>query len=306
MQGPQTTPLKNFSLLLLLGFIWGTGYSIARFAMTHDVPPLGYSFWQSLGPAIIIGFLTMAQDSGKFAHLSTKRSRFYLISGLTGIVIPNTSMYFAASHLPASILAMIVNTVPIIAYPLALFMRLERFNIWRLFGIGLAFLGLMLIIVPKSSLPSPDLIPWVLATLITPFSFAICSIYIARFRPANTDSLTLSAGMLIFSSLMLIPMVIITDSFYTFQIPFTAPDWVIILEILLSSIGYVLFFQLIKLAGPVYYSMVDTIVVITGILWGYLIFGEQLNRFTGGAVICIVIALLIVTHEQRHAVLRRK
>jgi drug/metabolite transporter (DMT)-like permease len=267
--------------------------------MTNGVPPLGYSFWQSLGPAIIIGLITLVRN--KAFKITAASSRFYLITGLTGIVIPNTSMYFAASHLPASILAMLVNTVPVVAYPMALIAGLEKFNWQRLSGILLAFCGLMLIILPESSLPSSNLAPWVLATLVTPLSFAFCSIYIARYSPKDSDILTLSAGMLIFSSLLLIPLVLSAHSFYFFHIPFTTPDWIIVLEIVLSSIGYVLFFQLIKIAGPVYYSLVDTIVVLTGVFWGYTIFGERLNIWTATAVLLIIAALLLVTRQQRIA-----
>src|SRR5689334_22483739 len=108
-------------------------------------------------------------------------------------------------------------------------------------GIMFAFGGLMLIILPKSSLPSPDMVPWVLSTLITPISFAFCSIYIARYRPKESDILTLTAGMLMASSLLLIPLVFLTHNFYMLHIPLTSPDWIILLEIVLSSIGYVLF-----------------------------------------------------------------
>lgn len=291
-------PLLGLTLLLLLGFIWGTGYSLARFAMTNSVPPPGYSFWQSLGPVIIIGLILLVRG-GKTIKLSVPAVRFYLICGLTGIAIPNTSMYFAAPHLPASILAMIVNTVPVIAYPMALFTGLERFNRQRMTGIVLAFLGLMLIILPPSSLPSPEMVPWALSTLITPLSFAFCSIYIATRKPEGGDTLTLTAGMLGASSLLLIPLVLLTGSFYYFHFPLTLPDWVILLEIILSSLGYLLFFQLIKIAGPVYYSLVDTIVVLTGIFWGHVIFSEQLNQWTAAAVCLIIIALLLVTRQQK-------
>jgi drug/metabolite transporter (DMT)-like permease len=291
-------PLLSLLILVTLGFIWGTGYSIARFAMTNDVPPLGYSFWQSLGPAIIIGLILISSHQHTL-KVTVPVTRFYLICGLTGIAIPNTSMYFAAPHLPAGILAMIVNTVPIIAYPMALFLRLEAFNWQRMLGILLAFCGLLFILLPTSSLPSPNMLPWAVSTLITPFSFAFCSIYIARYKPQDSDTLTLTSGMLVASSLLLIPLVLATHSFYTFHFPFVMADWVIILEIILSSLGYLLFFQLIKLAGPVYYSLVDTIVVLTGLFWGNIIFGEQLNKWTTTAVCFIVIALLLVTRQQR-------
>lgn len=294
-----TKSWQNLTLLVLLGSIWGTGYSIARFAMTNDVPPFGYSFWQSAGPAIIIGCLALYRN--KHLTLSTANLRFYFISGLTGIVIPNTSMYYAAGHLPASVLAMVVNTVPIVAYPMALIIGLEVFKWQRILGILIAFLGLLCIVIPKTSLPSVDMVPWTLTTLITPLSFAFCSVYIARYRPTESDALSLTAGMLIASTIMLIPLVLYTHSFYLFHVPLTTPDMVIFLEIILSSVGYVLFFQLIKLAGPVYYSLVDSIVVLTGVFWGYIIFGEQLNQWTASAVVLILFALLLVTQQQRNA-----
>lgn len=299
MQSSTKRLLVSFITLILLGFVWGTGYSIARFAMTNGVPPLGYSFWQSIGPAIVIGLI--ASLRGKSVKLTAPTARFYLITGLTGIVIPNTTMYFASPHLPAGILAMIVNTVPIVAYPMALAARLEKFNWERMIGILIAFSALMLIILPKSSLPGTEMTPWVLSSLITPLSFAFCSIYITRYRPANSDILTLSSGMLLFSSILLIPLVYYTHSFYWFHLPLTSPEWVILLEIVLSSIGYLLFFYLLKIAGPVFYSLVDTVVVLTGLFWGYIIFGEVLNKWTGMAVSLILIALLLVTRQQRKA-----
>src|SRR5579863_9025259 len=106
---PNKQPWLPLALLLLLGMIWGTGYSIARFAMTHGVNPLGYSFWQSVGPALLIGLLAYRRKHD--ITLSTAHYRYYFICGLTGIAIPNTNMYFAAPHLPAGLLAVIVNTV---------------------------------------------------------------------------------------------------------------------------------------------------------------------------------------------------
>ena len=292
--------LPSLLILVLLGFIWGTGYSIARFAMTNGVSPLGYSFWQSLGPALVIGTLSLFRTP--LLTITHSHLRYYFICGLTGIVIPNTTMYFAAPHLPAGILAMVVNIVPVIAYPLALMAKLETFNFQRITGIALAIAGLLFIMLPKSSLPSPEMAPWVTFTLIAPFSFAICSIYIARYRPEKSTISSLTAGMLIASSLILAPFVFFSHHFYSFHFPFTLPDWIILLEIVLSSIGYLLLFKLIKIAGPVYFSLVDTIVVLTGLFWGNLIFHEQLNKWTGSAVLMILFVFLLVTQQQRKAV----
>jgi drug/metabolite transporter (DMT)-like permease len=289
----KLTPLI---LLLTLGIIWGTGYSIARFATTNGVPPLGYSFWQALGPAILISLLTLKRNHG--IGITVPSLRYYFICGLTGIVLPNTNMYFAAPHLPAGLLAVIVNIVPIIAYPMALFARVETFNRLRLLGVLCAISGLMLIVLPTSSLPAPHMMPWAISTLLTPLSFAFCSVYIARYRPARADSLSLAAGTLITATAILAPFVLFSGNFYALHFPLPAPDAVILLEILLSSVGYVLFFQLIKIAGPVYYSLVDTIVSLTGLFWGYCLFQERLNHWSATAVILILTGLILVTKQQ--------
>lgn len=291
---------QSLAMLIILGFIWGTGYSIARFAMTHGVNPLGYSFWQSLGPAILIGLF--ACFHGEKTMQTESHYRYYLICGLTGIVLPNTNMYFAAPHLPAGLLSVIVNTVPIMAYPIALAAKVESFSWPRFMAVITALIGLMLILLPKSSLPSPQQIPWILSALFTPLCFAFCSVYISRYRPSGTHSFTIAAGTLMSSSLLLTPIVLLSHHFYALHYPLTLPDWIILLEILLSSIGYVLFFQLIKVAGPVYYSFVDTIVATTGLFWGYMIFHEKLNIWTGTAVGLILFALILITQRQRNMV----
>jgi len=298
------TKITSLILLLTLGFIWGTGYSIARYAMTHSVPPLGYSFWQSIGPAILLMLSILFFKKKKlFVQKNQTPLLYYFICGLTGIVIPNSVMYFAASHLPAGLLAVVVNTVPIIVYPLALLAKRESFHFIRFLGIFSAVTGLMLITLSSNSLPVLDNIPWILVILLTPISFAFCSVYISRYRPKNIDSIFLSAGTLIMSSFLLIPLVFFTHSFYLPHWPFTLSDWVILFEIILSSIGYILFFQLIKIAGPVYYSLVDTTVSLTGLTWGYFLFHEKLKPGMSAGVILILLALLLVTHQQRSAVI---
>ena len=110
--------LKAPFLLILLGFIWGSGYSLAKYAMTNGVSPLGYSFWQSLGPALLLSIACLF--SPKKSMPPFKYWPYFFICGLIGIAIPNTNMYFIASHLSAGLLAVLVNTVPLLVYPLAL------------------------------------------------------------------------------------------------------------------------------------------------------------------------------------------
>lgn len=290
--------IRSLSLLILLGFIWGSGYSIAHYAMTHGVPPLGYAFWQSLGPAIALIILTMRQWRGRLMSI-LRFWPYFLITGVLGIFIPNTNMYFAAPHMPAGMLAVIVNVVPLMVYPLALLFKQEKFDGFRIAGVFCGVIGIMIVVIPGSGLLGNTLNSWTLMALLTPLCFALCVIYIAKYRPVHLDALTCSAGMLTASALLLIPVVHWTGSFYALHMPLHKVDWVVLLEIVLSSAGYVLLFKLIRMAGPVYYSLVSGVVTLTGLFWGRIIFGEHLTAGMIVAVLFILLAITLVTMRRR-------
>lgn len=281
-------------ILLLLGIIWGSGYAIAKLAMQNGVPPLGYAFWQSLGPAILLSLVAFLQKH--LLRLNQQKIIYYFICGLLAIALPNTNMYFTAPHLPAGILAVIINITPILIYVSSLGLGLERFSMPSFAGVYLAILGIMLILIPKASLPSLATLPWAVQALATPLCFAVSIIYIARQQVADSP-LTQAAGMLLCSAILLTPLIISTHAFYPLT-KFNLPVFLIVLEIILSSIGYILLFHLLKIAGPIFYSLVSSIVALTGLFWGWLIFAEHLNLWSGLAMVFIILGISLVSLHQ--------
>ena len=100
--------------------------------------------------------------------------------------------------------------------------------------------------------------------------------------------------MLLFSSLCLIPFVLSTHSFYFFHLKPHLTDVLIWVEIALSSLGYLLFFALLRLAGPVYYSMVGGVVAIAGIVWGKIFFHENFISSAYVPILFILISILLL------------
>lgn len=298
MPEQQTHRILSPIILFTLGLVWGSGYAIARFVMTNDIHPLGYTFWQSLGPAIILIIICILTHQS--IKLKPRYILFYSICGLVGIAIPNTNMYFAAQHLPAGLLALIINTVPIIIYPMALLSRQEKFRWLRLMGILIAVSGILLLIIPKASAPSVTQTHWILFALLTPFCFALFATYIHPRRPKDSSPLSLAAGMMACSTIILTPIVLGSGNFHTLTWPLPFVDSIIILQMFLSSLGYVLFFWLLKIAGSVYYSMVDGVVAITGLFWGAALFGEHFNGLELSAILLILAAITLMTWQQKN------
>lgn len=285
--------VKATLLLVILGFIWGSGYSLAKFAMTNGVPPLGYSFWQSLGPALLLTIISLF--TAKKTMLHPKYWPYFLICGLVGIAIPNTNMYFISTHMSAGLLAVLVNTVPLLVYPLALLSGIEKPDKWRFLALTLGMLGVLLIIgITTRGVYSR----WSLLALLSPLGFALSSIFISVKQPPEINALQAASGMLLAASLLLTPLVFSQDAFYSLLGPFTLPKQIVILEILLSSLGYLLFFMLVRSAGPVFYSLTGGVVALTGLFWGYLVFSEEPTVQQGVATLLIITAIVLLSWRQ--------
>ncbi|WP_131782310.1 DMT family transporter [Legionella gresilensis] len=284
---------KALLLLILLGFIWGSGYSLARYAMLNQVSPLGYAFWQSAGPAFLLTLLCLFKKRKALFQFSYWP--YFYACGLLGIAIPNTNMYFIAPHIQAGLLAVLVNIVPLLVYPLALIFRQERFDLGRITAVFLGVFGILLILSPTNAELTTH---WTVIALISPVAFAICSIFISIYQPKSVDALSAACGMLITATFMLIPVICKQHAFYSLMPPMTLPKQAILLEILLSTLGYILFFKLINFAGPVFYSLTGGAVALTGLFWGFIIFHEIPNQSQMIAIACVIIAILLLSWRQ--------
>ena len=220
--------------LLILGLIWGSGYSLAHFATTHHVPSLGYSFWQSLGPALFLCLIGLIFPKHRM-RWNWPHIRFYALTGLFGIAFPNSLMYLASPHLPAGLLAVVVNTVPIFTFILATSTRLEAFHLGRALGVCLSFAGLLILSWPGNAIFTLSQTHWVWLTLLVPVSFATMAIFAVRYRPKQATDLNIACGMLVFSTLFVAPITFYYRDFYWLHMPLQSQDWVILLEIVLSS-----------------------------------------------------------------------
>lgn len=281
-------------LLLSLGMTWGSGYAIAKYATQNGITPLGYAFWQSLGPAIVMVLITLGTRD-RFGW-SWQHWRYYLTCGLLGIAIPNTNMYSVAPLLPVGLLAVLVNTAPILTYVLALVCRIEAFYQWRLVGVVCGISGIFCVLWPQMALSNAAMSWHIVQAMLSPLCFALCAVFIKRYYPANSSAMSLAAGMLVCSAVILAPLVFAKHAFYPLFPLKSLADVLLLVEIGLSSLGYVIMFKLLKQAGPVYYSLVSAVVVLTSLFWGGKIFKEhlQLNELLAIALIFLGVGLVTV------------
>lgn len=277
-------------LLFILGFIWGSAFSIARYVMSHEVSPVTYSFLLVFSPSIML--LIYCYYRGYLRKL-VKGDRFcYFFAGLFGVVLPNINKYWLATHLPSGTLALVVSLTPFFIYPLALLCREEKFRLSRVAAVLIGGIG-MIIMAATHGLDGLMLNRWIFFALLTPLSYAVCAVYVAKFAVKGSNIVILTTGMLICAALLLAPFLFTSE----FILPHLALNGVwlaITAEIILVLIGYITLFKVLQLSGAVNYSMVDGIAAIIGLCWGYCFFHEHLSYQIILAALCVLIGVIML------------
>ncbi len=286
-----------FALLFLIGASWGLMLALNRVAMSEGIPVLSYIFWQMLGGGLIL--LAVVVVRRRPFPLDRAHLRYYLLPGAFGLGAPFLLLAFVAPKIPVGVVALGAGIAPMLTYGFAGLMKLEPYSLLKIVGMIVGFGGVLLVVLPETSLPAPDMVGWVLVGFSPSILFALQNVWIQRYRPPVTDSLTLSAGFLLAAALVIFPFLAATGGWWFFSGPMSWGDWALIIVTLMIVVDMVLVFEIIRRAGAVFLSSVAYLDVLAGIAWGMIIFGEVHSGWIWGALACLSVGLLLVTTPRK-------
>ena len=127
------TQIRNVGLLLGLGVGWGLTQPLGKIAASTGHGPFALIFWQLAICTLFLGAITVARGRG--LRLTRPALIFYLVVALLGTLIPNYGFYVSVARLPAGVMSILISTVPMIGFPLALALGLDRFEARRMLGL---------------------------------------------------------------------------------------------------------------------------------------------------------------------------
>ena len=302
MAAPLARRLLPFALLLFLGAMWGLAFSLAKIGRTGGVPPMAYTFWQATGAGTILLCICLAR--GMRPRLGWPFLRYYGFAGVIGFAAPNANMVVVLNFVPAGVMAVVITLVPVLTYVMAIALKMERFAAVRAAGVAFGLGGALLIVLPSASLPTPEMTLYAAIGMITPTLYAIGNVGMARWRPqgAGGHSLALACGMtLAGGGAMFCAMMVTGQRYLPGQDGWLLRDWAMLSQIVITAVAFVVFFELLRLVGPVVTGVVAFVITCTGILWGMAIFGETHSAWIWAAVALVLVGLALVNRPTRPA-----
>lgn len=279
-------------VLLACGLSWGSTQTLGKIAVSTGHQHFGLIFWQMAIGAMFLGLISLIRR--KPVPLTRATLTFGVIIAIIGTIIPNSAFYYAVAHLPAGIMSIIISTVPLLSFPIALAIGMDRFSLPRLAGLACGLVGVALIAVPQSSLPQAGMAAFIPIAMIGPLFYAGESNFVARFGTAGMDALQAMFLTSVVGAVLALPLALVSGQFINPFAALGAPELALIASSLVHALAYSGYLWLASRAGAVFAAQTGYIVTGTGVVWAMVLLGESYSGWVWAALALMMFGLTLV------------
>ena len=286
-------------VLILCGLGWGASIPMIKVAVSEGYKHFGLIFWQVVISAILLGAFLIALR--RPLPLERRHLRMYVVIAIIGTILPNSTGFAAAVHLPAGVMALCMALVPMFAFPIALILGNEGFSWMKLLGLLCGLVGVLLLVLPEASLPDPSLVIFIPLALIAPVFYGFEGNYAAKYGPVDLDPIQMLCGASIVACVLTLPLALWSGHWIDPRFPWGAPDIALIGSSLIHGCVYATYFWMVARGGAVFAAQVSYLVTGFGLLWSMIFLGETYSSWIWLALLIIFLGLFIVQPRKRTA-----
>lgn len=279
--------------LLALAAIWGFSYICMRVV----TPVLGPILTANIR-VLLAGFAFLLYYSfSSFDPEWRKNGRHYLVMGVLHAAIPFSLIAYAASRIPPAYPAILNATTPLFGALFSWLWLKEPMSSQKAGGLLLAFLGVGLVAqVGSSKSPGAFLFP-VLACLGAAICYALATIYLKKWG-AGTKPLGVAGCSQLLAGLILLPLS--TTQRFPVTITTNVIVYLLILALVCSAAGYIIYYQLLAEIGPTKTLTVTFLLPLFTMVWSALFWDHQVTwDMLGGAVVILGGTWLVVRQKPK-------
>ncbi|MCB1473971.1 MAG: DMT family transporter [Rhodobiaceae bacterium] len=296
-QGPG---LVDYALLLALSLIWGSSFMFMKVAVA-GIAPASISFLRALLGATIM--IPIALAVGHRLPLGWRIAGLMVLAGLFGNAMPFTLIAWGQRHIDSGLAAITMGAMPLYTLVLAhLFTDDEKFNRVKLAGVLFGFVGIIVLIGPEKLLLMGDATVGQLAVAGGGLCYATNAIVTKRIT--GLPRYATVASVLSASVAMMFPVASASDFGLQPLSVFRDASWlsvgaVVVMGIVQTALATVLMFQLIGRAGATFFSQLNFLVPLFGVVLGALVLGERPGVNAWVALALIFTGIAVARRGQR-------
>lgn len=278
-------------MLVATGCAWGTTQPLGKLATSTGYLPFGLIFWQLVIGALVLGPLALASGP---VRVGARALGWAALIAMIGTVIPNFTFYLSVARLPAGIMAIIICTVPMMSYPIAMALGMDRLQAARLLGLACGLTGVALIALPGSSLPDPAMAGFLPLAMVGPLFYAVEGNVVARIGTAGMPAVQAMAMVSAVGAVIAAPLALASGQWVNPLVPWGVAEWALAGSSVAHALAYAAYVWLAARAGAVFASQCSYIVTGTGVLWASVLLGETFGPWVWVALAVMLAGLALV------------
>lgn len=298
---------KYISLLILLpGIVWGLSFTVVELILPV-IPPFTLTLGRTLISVIML-LILMAIVGGRLPRGWSEWWPFVILASFN-LSIPFVLTVWAQKYIDGGYASILLSVMPLFTVLLAFwFTKDETLNAFKIVGVGLGFLGIVLLIGPSALSGIQENLVAQLAIVLAALLYAGGAIYLRHvytFQPTDLSvwglRLRVSAAQFIAAGFLLLPFSLILEAPWTLRPTLAIWLYMLFLGIGVTLLATMTYFFLIEELGAGNASMTIYLIPVAGVLSGILVLGERLTWMMVVALVLISAGIFVVNRGNRVA-----
>tara|TARA_B100000131_G_scaffold263801_1_gene260792 strand:+ start:49 stop:957 length:909 start_codon:yes stop_codon:yes gene_type:complete len=271
------TIYKASIYLFCATLFWAGNFIVGKTASINEIPPVSLNFYRWIIAWLVLLPFTYKEIIQKKNYI-LKNFGIFIILGMTAVSIFNSALFYSLKFTQVITGVIMISVVPVMIMFFSTLLKIEKTNIFQVFGVVLSLTGVLLIITKADFeiLKNLNFNKGDLTMLIAMFSWSIYSALLKK-KKYELSQVTLLNVVIGFGVIILIPFYFI-DLKLGNQLKFDIP-FLLILTYVIFFPGLISFFFWIKGVGLIGANRAGVylhLMPILGAIMAMLIFKEKI------------------------------
>ena len=282
---------KDWILVILLGLCWGSSFFFVEMLLKHLSPFMIVYLRVSIASIFLIVFIIIRGTKFK---LSLKNLFNLFIMSLLNNIFPFLLITFGQQTTTGGLASILNANTSFIGILLAsLFLPLERLNFYRLIGVSIGVLGVIIAIGYQNiiQLNHDDLGKYLI--LIATISYGFAGVW-GKLKLQNFTPIIAATGMLTMSTIILTPYAFTMHLEEIYSLNFFILKYAFVFAIICSVFAYFLYFKILESAGAGNLLICTIIIPPSSIFLNAFILNQMITFNECVGLIIIILGLIML------------
>lgn len=278
----------------MLSTLWGSTFFWTKLLL-EDFHPISIVFFRCLfGVLFLLPFLIKQRA---FSKINVSPS--LIVISLLGATVPWTLMTVSVQYLETTLTGIINALTPIFGMLLSIVVLRKRGKPLEWVSLCLGFFGVALIFIMRGANIQATELTGVAILLSAALSYSATGILSSKYQKQTSTYILAFTTLLAATVVCGVMMPFVQPDSYTYLFDKKNVIIFVILGMLSSGLGYVIFFYIVAYGGPVYALFITYLMPTVSLLLGYFFLNESITAGMVIGLVIIFISIGLMSYQQR-------